>query len=110
LAVSDLTIISRKVHNSAGHFTQSPHLVLQQPATVLPMPHGENGRNTTMKSFLRIGRRFFGSTGSQVISARSDQSAAVHHGDRTWAEDFLVGMSDMDAIWFYERQRMRIRD
>jgi hypothetical protein len=29
------------------------------------------------------------------------------HDDRSWHEDYLIGKSDMDAVWYYERRRWR---
>jgi hypothetical protein len=29
------------------------------------------------------------------------------HDDRSWHEDYLVGKSDMDAVWYHERRRWR---
>jgi hypothetical protein len=29
------------------------------------------------------------------------------HGDRSWHDDYLIGKSDMDAVWYYERLRWR---
>ena len=28
-------------------------------------------------------------------------------GDRSWHDDYLIGKSDMDAAWYYERLRWR---
>jgi len=27
---------------------------------------------------------------------------------RNWVEDYLIGMSDQDAIWYYERRRWNV--
>ena len=29
------------------------------------------------------------------------------HSDRSWHDDYLIGTSDMDAAWYYERLRWR---
>ena len=29
------------------------------------------------------------------------------HDDRSWHEDYLIGKSDLDAVWYYERRRWR---
>lgn len=29
------------------------------------------------------------------------------HDDRSWHEDYLIGKSDVDAVWYYERRRWR---
>jgi hypothetical protein len=29
------------------------------------------------------------------------------HDDRSWHDDYLIGKSDMDAAWYYERLRWR---
>ena len=34
-------------------------------------------------------------------------SASSHRSDRDWQEDYLIGMSDIDARWYYERRRWR---
>lgn len=36
---------------------------------------------------------------ANVESSRND--------DRSWHEDYLIGKSDMDAVWYYERRRWR---
>lgn len=30
-----------------------------------------------------------------------------NHDDRSWHDDYLIGKSDMDAAWYYERLRWR---
>ena len=37
-------------------------------------------------------------------TANPDSSS---HGDRSWHDDYLIGKSDMDAAWYYERLRWR---
>ena len=32
-------------------------------------------------------------------------TASSSHDDRCWHDDYLVGKSDMDAAWYYERRR-----
>lgn len=34
-------------------------------------------------------------------------SESPGHDDRSWHEDYLIGKSDMDAVWYYERRRWR---
>lgn len=34
-------------------------------------------------------------------------SDASGHDDRSWHDDYLIGKSDMDAAWYYERRRWR---
>jgi hypothetical protein len=34
-------------------------------------------------------------------------SECFSHDDRSWHEDYLVGKSDIDAVWYYERRRWR---
>lgn len=29
------------------------------------------------------------------------------HDDRSWHEGYLIGKSDIDAVWYYERRRWR---
>jgi hypothetical protein len=41
---------------------------------------------------------FSGVTGSPESSS---------HDDRSWHENYLIGKSDMDAAWYYERRRWR---
>jgi hypothetical protein len=37
-------------------------------------------------------------------TANPDSSS---HSDRSWHDDYLIGKSDMDAAWYYERLRWR---
>ena len=34
--------------------------------------------------------------------------ADAGEGNRNWVEDYLIGMSDRDAIWYYERRRWNV--
>ena len=34
--------------------------------------------------------------------------ADIDDGNRDWVEDYLIGMSDTDAIWYYERRRWHV--
>ena len=38
------------------------------------------------------------------VSASSEFSS---RDDRSWHEDYLIGKSDMDAVWYCERRRWR---
>ena len=39
-------------------------------------------------------------------SAMANSESSDRH-DLNWQEDYLIGMSDRDAIWYYERRRWR---
>ncbi len=39
---------------------------------------------------------------SSVVNSESSS-----HDDRSWHDDYLIGKSDMDAAWYYERRRWR---
>jgi hypothetical protein len=61
-----------------------------------------------MKSFLTLAlsRLVSASVGGFPISAAIN-SESSNHDDRSWHEDYLIGKSDMDAAWYYERRRWR---
>jgi hypothetical protein len=58
---------------------------------------------TLIKSALTklLSVQVLGLAGVSACSGSSRQS------DRSWHEDYLIGKSDMDAIWYYERRRWR---
>ncbi|MDP1699371.1 MAG: hypothetical protein Q8L53_00220 [Aestuariivirga sp.] len=67
-------------------------------------------RNTAMENLLTFSKSaltkllsmpVFGFSGAAAGSERSS------HDDRSWHEDYLIGKSDMDAVWYYERRRWR---
>jgi hypothetical protein len=37
-----------------------------------------------------------------------EEPAPRSDGDRDWIENYLIGSSDQDAIWYYERRRWRV--
>lgn len=39
------------------------------------------------------------------VDRPASESGAFHHNE--CAEDYLIGQSDMDARWYYERKRWR---
>ncbi len=47
----------------------------------------------------------FGFYGSPVSATANPESSS--HDDRSWHDDYLIGKSDMDAAWYYERRRWR---
>jgi hypothetical protein len=47
----------------------------------------------------------FGLSGFPGSAAVMPESSS--HYDRSWHEDYLVGKSDMDAVWYYERRSWR---
>jgi len=40
----------------------------------------------------------------------AEKAESPSHDDRSWHEDYLIGKSDMDAVWYYERRRWRAQD
>lgn len=67
-----------------------------------------------MESLLRLGKfaltkllsmAVFGLAG--VCGPAKAVPECFGHDDRSWHEDYLVGKSDMDAFWYYERRRWR---
>ena len=47
----------------------------------------------------------FGSYGLPASAMANSESPG--HDDRSWHDDYLIGKSDMDAAWYYERRRWR---
>ncbi len=47
----------------------------------------------------------FGLSGFPSPNPANPESSS--HEDRSWHEDYLIGKSDMDAVWYYERRRWR---
>ena len=67
-----------------------------------------------MESLLTLGKfastkllsmALFGLAGVHIRSNAVPESSS--NVDRGWHEDYLVGKSDMDAVWYYERRRWR---
>jgi hypothetical protein len=67
-----------------------------------------------MESFLTLGKfaltklvwmPVFGLSGIVGMAMVNPESSS--HGDRSWHDDYLIGKSDMDAAWYYERLRWR---
>jgi hypothetical protein len=47
----------------------------------------------------------FGSNGASISALANPENC--NHDDRSWHDDYLIGKSDMDAAWYYERRRWR---
>ena len=47
----------------------------------------------------------FGLYGAPISAMTNPESS--RHEDRSWHDDYLIGKSDMDAAWYYERRRWR---
>ena len=47
----------------------------------------------------------FGFFGAPILAMANPESPS--HEDRSWHDDYLIGKSDMDAVWYYERRRWR---
>ena len=64
-----------------------------------------------MKDFLTICKFAVGKRSARTECEKREsainQSERFDQSDRNWVEDFLVGASDQDAIWYYERRRWR---
>jgi hypothetical protein len=41
------------------------------------------------------------------LAGSSESSGSSSYNDRSWHDDYLIGKSDMDAAWYYERRRWR---
>jgi hypothetical protein len=53
-------------------------------------------------------KRIFKIFGFARASRSSPPATGIgEHGARHWQEDYLLGASDMDARWYYERRRWR---
>jgi hypothetical protein len=72
------------------------------------------GKNTGMESILTVSKfaltkamsvLFFGFYGASVSAMANLESSS--HCDRSWHDDYLIGKSDLDAVWYYERRRWR---
>ena len=48
---------------------------------------------------------FFGL--SEFLTSANVHPQSSSHDDRSWHDDYLIGKSDMDAAWYYERLRWR---
>lgn len=44
---------------------------------------------------------------SWVPASATANPESSGHDDRSWHDDYLIGKSDMDAVWYYERRRWR---
>ena len=44
---------------------------------------------------------------SGVPTSATANPESSSHDDRSWHDDYLIGKSDMDAAWYYERLRWR---
>ena len=67
-----------------------------------------------MESFLAFSKFALATVVSMPVFGLSGIAASVtlnpessSHGDRSWHDDYLIGKSDMDAAWYYERLRWR---
>ena len=49
---------------------------------------------------------FYGASISAAISAVANPESSSHD-DRSWHDGYLIGKSDLDAAWYYERRRWR---
>jgi hypothetical protein len=47
----------------------------------------------------------FGFNEASISAVANPESS--DHDDRSWHDDYLIGKSDMDAAWYYERRRWR---
>ncbi len=108
----DLTQFSRISHPGKafwrGHFTENAPSISRSTSIFLIKINVGQERITGMESILTFSKSALtrllsvpvlglaGVSASSVISSQSD---------RSWHEDYLIGKSDMDAIWYYERRR-----
>ena len=73
-------------------------------------------RNTGMENFLTFSKfaltKMFSMSvlGLSGFPASAMANPGSTHDDRSWHEDYLIGRSDMDAVWYYERRRWRSLD
>ena len=92
------------------HFTDNPRRISRQPYTLLIKTNIIQERNTGMESFLTFSKfaltKMFSmpAFGLSGVTGSPERSS---HEDRSWHEDYLIGKSDMDAAWYYERRRWR---
>jgi hypothetical protein len=47
----------------------------------------------------------FGLSGASVCVLPTSESSS--YDDRSWHDDYLIGKSDLDTAWYYERRRWR---
>jgi hypothetical protein len=71
-------------------------------------------RNTGMENVLTFSKSVLTKLVSMPVFGLSGIPASVtvnpessSNGDRSWHDDYLIGKSDMDAAWYYERRRWR---
>lgn len=60
-----------------------------------------------MESFSTFGKFALTKLMSVLIFGLSGFPASASHDDRSWHEDYMIGKSDIDAAWYYERRRWR---
>ena len=115
---ADLTQFSRISHPGKsfgrGHFTGNPRDISRPPSTFLVKINISQERTTGMESFLTLSKfaltklvsmPVFGLSG--IVGSAMVNPESSSHGDRSWHDDYLIGKSDMDAAWYYERLRWR---
>ena len=115
---ADLTQFSRISHQGKrfgpGHFTGNPRDISRLPSTFVVKINISQERTTGMESFLALSKfaltklvsmPIFGLSGVPVSVTLNLESSS--HGDRSWHDDYLIGKSDIDAAWYYERLRWR---
>ncbi len=69
-------------------------------------------RDTGMESFLTFSKfaKLLSVLVYEFYRVRTSFTAnqeSSKHDDRSWHDDYLIGKSDMDAVWYYERLRWR---
>ena len=69
---------------------------------------------SSMESIVKFSKFAFAKSMSVLIFgfagfliSETDDCESPKHGDLSWHDDYLIGKSDMDAIWYYERRRWR---
>ena len=115
---ADLTQFSRISHQGKsfgpGHFTGNPRDISRLPSTFLVKINISQERTTGMESFLALSKfaltklvsmPYFGL--SEFLTSANVNPQSSSHDDRSWHDDYLIGKSDMDAAWYYERLRWR---
>ena len=113
---ADLTQFSRICHPGKGfgpgHFTGNSRDISRLPSTFLVKINISQERITGMESFLALNKfaltklvsmPFFGLSEFLTLANVNPQNSS--HADRSWHDDYLIGKSDMDAVWYYERRR-----
>jgi hypothetical protein len=70
-------------------------------------------RNTGMESFLALSKFALTKLVSMPVFVSGFPGSPIEnpgnssHNDQSWHDDYLIGKSDTDAAWYYERRRWR---